>query len=104
MLRGENDNVGVVEKIIENVNEMNTTAERTAPTRNNKSRSFRNETTSCRMHANNDIDANAICKIKTGPTEKECKVGKRTTNLTNYNPLVKIFLILPKLILAAPVV
>lgn len=96
MLSGKADSVVVVVKMMENVKEMNTIADRTAPNRNNRSRSLRNETINCNMHANNDIDAKAICKIKTGPTKKKCKDGKRFTNLTNSSPLVKIFLILPK--------
>lgn len=56
--------------MIEPLNVINITNERTAPTRKSTSFSFRKDTNSCNMHVNKDIEAKAICKIKTGVTKK----------------------------------
>jgi hypothetical protein len=57
------------ENITEKLKAINITNDRMAHTKNSLSSSFLNETVNCKINANKDIDANAICKIKTDPTE-----------------------------------
>jgi hypothetical protein len=85
--------------MIEKAKVAKTIADATAFARNKRSLFLRNEIKSCRMHANKEIEAKAICKTSKAPTKK-CKDGKRLTNLTNSRRLVKIFLILLNNILA----
>jgi hypothetical protein len=74
--KGEYDSTDVAENKIENPNVTNITADKAAETNNSKSFFFRKEINKNNMHANSDIEENAIYNIKIGPTRIIEKLAK----------------------------